>query len=125
MTHNASHYRYIARVAEVYPPRPVSAPSTFHNGTNAEASTSSSPLPDEEKPIHKIAEDLNVLVTDSVTRDDPAKYYYKVQILEEDKQSSSKSHEKQKGKEARQTWSGSLMDVQCPMMRCISPNLSH
>lgn len=109
--------RYIARVAEVYPPRPAPSTSAARNGTNAQASTSSSPLPEEEQPVHKIAEDLKVPVKDSILRDDPAKYYYKVQILEEEKQSSNKSHEKQKGKEARQQWSGSLMDVQCPAMR--------
>ncbi|KAH9946696.1 chromatin remodeling complex protein [Amylocystis lapponica] len=95
--------KYYARVVEV---------------PAAQASTSSSPLSDDEQPIHKIAEDLKTSVKDSIAKDDPAKYFYKVQILEEEKQSGGgRSHEKSKGKEATKAhWSGSLMDVQCAAM---------
>ncbi len=61
--------------------------------------------------------------------DDPAKYVYQVQVLEEEKQPGyAKNHEKNKGKEtSRGQWSGSLIDVQSPLMRydsCLCPRLS-
>lgn len=111
--------RYIARVVQVFPPRPPAQASTSRS--NGQASSSSSPLSDEEAlPIHKIAEDLKVPIKDAVARDDPSGYYYKVQILEEDKQGVGKANEKTKGKEANKSkYSGSLMDVRCNTMRCV------
>ena len=75
-------------------------------------------------PIHKIAEDLKISVQDSVSRDDPNKYTYKVQILEEEKaHGGSKAADRNKGKEVNKSkYSGSLMDVKCPAMRCV-PNI--
>lgn len=101
---------------QVFPPR-APQPST------SQASSSSSPLSDDEtQAIHKVAEDMKIPVKDSITRDDPAKYYYKVQILEEDKQATGKANQKEtKGKEANKSkYSGSLMDVRCTDMRCVS-----
>ena len=53
--------------------------------------------------------------------DDPAKYGYKVQVLEEEKQPGfGKNNEKSKGKETNRQWGGSLMDVRCNTMRYIA-----
>jgi bromodomain adjacent to zinc finger domain protein 1A len=100
-------------VIQVFPPNPLPQAST------SQASSSASSLSDEETlPIHKIAEDLKVSVKDAMERDDPSRYYYKVQILEEDKQTTGKASEKSKGKEANKSkYSGSLMDVRCTDMR--------
>ncbi|KAL4243588.1 WAC domain-containing protein [Abortiporus biennis] len=107
--------KYYARVVQVFPPRPVPIPSSSRLGS--EGSSSSSPLPDDE-PIHKIAEDLKTPLQDTIAKDDPARYYYKIQILEEEKQPGPpKAGERQKPKEARSTrWSGSLMDTRCDVM---------
>ncbi|KAI0936246.1 hypothetical protein AcV5_004434 [Taiwanofungus camphoratus] len=106
--------KYLARVVQVFSPRTNSA-STSRASPGALASTSSSPLSDDDQSIHKVAEDLKVSVKDSIAKDDPAKYVYKVQILDEEKQpGAGKSHDK-KGKEASK-WSGSLMDIQSPSM---------
>lgn len=107
--------RYFARVVQVFPPRSQASTSR----TNGQASSSSSPLSEEEAvPIHKIAEDLKISVKDANTHDDPARYYYKVQILDEDKSLAGKANEKSKGKEApKSKYSGSLMDVRCTDMR--------
>lgn len=57
-------------------------------------------------------------------RDDPERYYYKVQILEEDKSGPGKANEKTKGKEVpKSKYSGSLMDVRCVDMRFVHPSI--
>ncbi|EKM60973.1 uncharacterized protein PHACADRAFT_110936 [Phanerochaete carnosa HHB-10118-sp] len=106
--------KYFARVVQVFPPRPQASTSR----TNGQASSSSSPLSDDEAmSIHKVAEDIKVLVKDANARDDPTRYYYKVQILDEDKSNTAKANEKSKGKEATKSkYSGSLMDVRCTDM---------
>lgn len=112
--------RYLARVVQAIPPKtsalarsPVPVAST---------STASSPLSDEPTLIHKIAEDLKISVKDSIAMDDPTKYVYQVQVLEEEKQPGfGRSHEKNKGKEtSRGHYSNTLMDAQCQIMRCVS-----
>ena len=88
---------------------------------NRQASSSSSTISDEETtPIHKAAEDLKISLADSIARDDPNKYYYKIQIVEEDK--GAKAGPGNKGKEPSKPskYSGSLMDVRCSDMRCAS-----
>lgn len=109
--------RYYARVVQVFPPRPTTAQSP----ANGQASSSSSTTSDEEAlPIHKVAEDLTVPIKEANDRDDPERYYYKVQILEEDKSGPGKANEKTKGKEVpKSKYSGSLMDVRCVDMRFV------
>ena len=71
---------------------------------------------DEALPIHKLSGDLKIPAKDVNAKDDPAKYFYKVQILEEQ---NEKSHEKSKTTaKDRAKWNGSLMEVQCNVMRC-------
>ncbi|CAL1696016.1 unnamed protein product [Somion occarium] len=110
--------KYFARVVQVFPPRPpLPIQSTSRLGSEEQASTSSSPLSDEEPSIHRIAEDMKIPVKEANIRDDPAKYYYKVQILEEERQpGAGKQSEKSKGKDKQSKYSGSLMDVQCADM---------
>ncbi|KAI0094698.1 chromatin remodeling complex protein [Irpex rosettiformis] len=103
--------KYYARVVQVFPPRSSIVISV---NSNRQASSSSSTISDEDTvPIHKVAEDLKIPLADSIARDDPNKYYYKIQILEEDK--GNKSTGVTKGKETSKTskYSGSLMDVRC------------
>ncbi|KAH8100647.1 chromatin remodeling complex protein [Cristinia sonorae] len=99
--------KYFARVVQVFPPRPTNPQPS----PEPEASTSASPLPPDDEPIHKIVEDLTVPVKDSVSKDDPNKYYYKVQILEEERQPGTGKSGSKAGKQNK--FSGSLMDVQC------------
>ena len=68
-------------------------------------------------PIHKVAEDLKIPLADSITRDDPNKYYYKIQILEEDKGNKSAAANKNKEPSKTSKYSGSLMDVRCSDLR--------
>ena len=117
MVLRTTNYRYYAQVVQVFPPRPHQIPVRL--SPDAPASSSSSPLSDDE-PIHKIAEDLKIPVKDATTRDDPNKYYYKVQILEEERQPghSAKGTERTKAKDPKATkWSRSLMDIRCCDMR--------
>lgn len=107
--------KFYARVLQVYPPRhdPDSTDDTPEN----QASSSTLPLPatpDEKVQIHKIGGDLKIPAKESVARDDPLRYSYKVQILDEQ---HDRSHEKGKlSLKEKVKWSGSLMDVQCTAM---------
>lgn len=68
---------------------------------------------DPEMP-HLLGGDMTITLQDSLYRDDPSKYIYKVQIVEED--SSAEASGSQPSDEAKQKWSGSLMDVQSGVM---------
>lgn len=113
--------RFFARVVEVFPPRPPSPPKP---DTNPIASTSSQPPPSPPKrpslPIHDIRGDLKTPAKEVNAADDPQKYYYKVQLLEEEKSESAKDKMAAYAKEARAKWTGSLMEVQCPVMRYVA-----
>ena len=89
-----------------------------------QASSSSAPPPPngtstgDTVQIHKIGGDLKMPAKEALARDDPLKYLYKVQILEEQHE---RSHDK--GKAAvkdKAKWTGSLMDVQCSAMRFVT-----
>ena len=109
--------RYFARVIQVFPPR-ASLLLQSSSKSEGQASSSSSPLSDEEPLIHRVAEDLKIPVKEANARDDPAKYYYKVQILEEEKQpGAGKVSDRNKGKDKQSKYSRSLMDVKCHDMR--------
>ncbi|CDO72325.1 hypothetical protein BN946_scf184977.g22 [Trametes cinnabarina] len=104
--------KYLARIVQVFPPK-----SETTVKRSPVASSSSTPLSDEPMAIHKVAENLKISVKDSIAMDDPAKYVYKVQILEEDRQAAPTKADKSKGKEtSRGQWSGHLIDVDCPKM---------
>jgi len=111
--------RFYAKVVQVYPPK-VTGESV---DTENQASSSSAPpppngtSPDDAVQIHKVGGDLKIPAKEALVRDDPSKYFYKVQILEEQHE---KSHEK--GKAAakdKAKWTGTLMDVQCSTMRSV------
>lgn len=83
-------------------------------------SSSASPPSDEEVP-HDISGDLKIPAKDANAKDDPALYYYWVHVLELEK---DKSHEKSKSAAAKSAENevqmiGSLMEVQCGVMRYV------
>ncbi|KAH7883746.1 chromatin remodeling complex protein [Phlebopus sp. FC_14] len=108
--------KFYAKVVLVYPPKST----TDSADALPQASSSTSPPQThaldaaDNLHIHKIGGDLTIPAKDALVRDDPLKYSYKVQILEEQ---HDKSHEKGKASfKDRAKWSGSLMDVQCTAM---------
>ncbi|KIJ68264.1 hypothetical protein HYDPIDRAFT_146150 [Hydnomerulius pinastri MD-312] len=110
--------KFYARVVQVYPPK--SGPGGAEPSLPNEASTSTSPpqtsppVTEDNLQIHKMGGDLKIPAKDALVKDDPLKYFYKVQILEEQ---HDKSHEKGKSSlKDKAKWSGSLMDVQCTAM---------
>lgn len=150
--------KFSARVMQVFPPKnlisTLSSPSLKTSpslkrkrAVSAASDTSSSlshtPGSDATVPVHILGGDLNITLKESVVRDDPAKYFYKVQILEEEKTHKDsnpqdkdfyvpngrresgrvKEREREKevangveGNDSRAKWSGSLMEVQCNAM---------
>ncbi|KAI5122593.1 hypothetical protein M0805_004808 [Coniferiporia weirii] len=141
--------KFAARVTQVLPPnrRLASFPSSSstHKRKRTDSlssdgsSLSLSPAPsyeiDEQK--HVVGGDMSISLNESLDRDDPAKYFYKVQIMEEEmpkgeqqtpapsvaRRESGRMKEKVKEAingqvdvESRAKWAGSLMDVQCGVM---------
>ena len=109
-------FRFYARVLQVYPSKPASDNADVPPENQASSSTlAPPPVPEETVQIHKIGGDLKIPAKESVARDDPLKYSYKVQILDEQ---HDRSHEKGKlSLKEKAKWSGSLMDVQCTALR--------
>jgi bromodomain adjacent to zinc finger domain protein 1A len=118
--------RFWATVVQVFPPKlagtDVAGPSTAAPTNHASTSTPTSPesdlspmSDDEPQPIHNLSGDLKIPAKDVNAKDDPFKYFYKVQILEEQ---NEKSQEKSRTTaKDRAKWNGSLMEVQCNVMR--------
>ncbi|KAH7924854.1 chromatin remodeling complex protein [Leucogyrophana mollusca] len=111
--------KFYAKVVQVFPPRSTDEGANLVPQNHASSSTSPPqvhhvPQAEDSVQIHKIGGDLKTPAKEALIRDDPMKYFYKIQILEEQ---HDKSHEK--GKAAikdKAKWSGSLMDVQCSAM---------
>ncbi|KAK7058808.1 hypothetical protein VNI00_001432 [Paramarasmius palmivorus] len=101
--------RYHAIVDRVYPPR-------YH--TDAKARDQYDEAQEKSESIHAIEGDLKIPIKDVVARDDPALYYYWVQILEPERDRNDKA----KAASAKQPEAndnsvvGSLMEVQCVRM---------
>ena len=106
----------MARVVEVFLPRL----SVKVNGESTDAapvaSTSSSPHANDQHNPHQIHGDLKIPAKEVNAADDPGKYLYKVQILEEEKPEGRDKHTAST-KEARAKWTGSIMEVRCNVMR--------
>jgi len=109
--------RYYARVEKVYPPK-YSSDEKARDAHKDPSSSSASSLEDEAP--HVIGGDLKTPVKEANALDDPLLYYYWVHILELEK---DKSHSKDKtaAREAEKDAKliGSVMEVQCPMMRSV------
>jgi len=109
-------YRYYARVQKVYPPKAISD-TDLTQGQSSSSPFTPPPPPHEER-AHMIGGDLKIPAKDANAKDDPAKYYYGVQVLELEKERShdkNRSITKGPGKEDSRT--GSIMEVQCNLMR--------
>ncbi|KAL4068214.1 ATP-utilizing chromatin assembly and remodelling N-terminal-domain-containing protein [Scleroderma yunnanense] len=107
--------KFHARILQVYPPK-YDLDSTDDSPENQASSSNLPPsaTSEENVQIHKIGGDLKIPTKESVARDDPLKYSYKVQILDEQ---HDRSHEKGKlSLKEKAKWSGSLMDVHCTAM---------
>ncbi|EIN13512.1 hypothetical protein PUNSTDRAFT_48465 [Punctularia strigosozonata HHB-11173 SS5] len=111
--------KFLARIAQVFPPRPTSPIKNNYLPHKSPSMSRRSPGP-EERPCHVVLGDLKIPVKDADI-DDPAAYIYKVQIIEEEsgKGADSRSDKKLSAKERdarevnRQKWSGSIMEVRC------------
>lgn len=108
--------RYYARVEKVYPPKYSSDARARDAHKDSSSSSTSSSLEDDAP--HVIGGDLKIPTKDANVQDNPTLYFYWVHILELEK---DKSHDKNKSA-ARSTEKdgkmvGSLMEVQCGMMR--------
>ncbi|TFY79366.1 hypothetical protein EWM64_g4644 [Hericium alpestre] len=106
--------KFLARIVEVFPPRStptkVEPPEEQPVASSSSAVIKSTPLP-----VHAIGGDLKVPAKEVNAADDPRKYYYRVQILEEERP-EGRDKLAASVKEARAKYSGSFMEVQCPVM---------
>ncbi|KAL5535354.1 hypothetical protein ACEPAF_3448 [Sanghuangporus sanghuang] len=139
--------RYAARIIKVFPPRTSSTlkrkrspsdGSDYSGYSSTPESTSTGSSTPEPRQLHAIGGDLNISLEESIARDDPASYTYRVQLLEEEAPQDSEEHPsvsavnrresgrvKEKGRananghsdtENGAKWAGSLMDVPCELM---------
>lgn len=90
--------KFSARVMQVFPPKTLTvalsplkpSPSTSslkrkRAPSVSDETSSLSPTPDSDfVPIHVVGGDLSITLDESIVQDDPMKYFYKVQILEEE-----------------------------------------
>lgn len=112
--------RYYARVEKVYPPKYSSDARARDAHKDSSSSSTSSSLEDDAP--HVIGGDLKIPTKDANVQDNPTLYFYWVHILELEK---DKSHDKNKSatrstdKDGKMV--GSLMEVQCGMMRYDQP----
>ncbi|KIK82429.1 hypothetical protein PAXRUDRAFT_64788, partial [Paxillus rubicundulus Ve08.2h10] len=110
--------KFFAKVVQVYPQK-IDPGVVEASSPNQASSSTSPPQPpplavEDNVQIHKIGGDLKIPIKEALARDDPLKYFYKVQILEEQ---HDKSHEKGKASlKDKAKWSGRLIDVQCTAM---------
>ena len=92
--------KFSARVMHAFPPKSSSEVLALNNAPSSsspslkrkrapsvsDATSSLSPTPDVDSiPIHVVGGNLNISLDESISQDDPTKYFYKVQILEEEK----------------------------------------
>ncbi|EPQ60860.1 hypothetical protein GLOTRDRAFT_135465 [Gloeophyllum trabeum ATCC 11539] len=107
--------KYSAKVIKVFPPTKYPPRGADEDTGEKRASTSASPSESslspvsDEEPVHVVASDLKVSVKDSIVKDDPNMYVYRVQILEEEKSEKSKSAARDAMKSKM---SGAIRDVQ-------------
>lgn len=112
------HSRYYARVDKVYPPKY----SFDVKARDAHKDTpSSSHLSLANDPPHVIGGDLRIPTKEATAKDNPSMYYYWVHVTELEK---DKSHEKGKSSvknnDKESNLVGSLIEVQCGIMRWAS-----
>ena len=137
--------KYSAKVMEVYPPKSLTSAIASRprlkrersDSTSSDISSLSSTPDENQSTVHIIGGDLSISLHESLVRDDPAKYFYKVQIIEEEKPTtdavmknglSAKVERRESGRvkemngrdsDAKAKWGGSLMEVQCHAMSCV------
>ena len=110
--------RFVARVVEVFLPRSNVKVNGESTDTALTASTSSSPYSSDQPRPHQIHGDLKISAKEVNAADDPMKYLYKVQILEEEKPEGRDKHTAST-KEARAKWNGTITEVRCNVMRWV------
>jgi bromodomain adjacent to zinc finger domain protein 1A len=98
--------RYHARIQKVYPPKVMS-------DIDLQSASFPQQLPNVRP--HMIGGDLGIPAKEINSEDDPIKYYYRVQLLELEKDKSHDRHKKVAGKEGEKT--GSITEVQSSLMR--------
>ncbi|KAI0001976.1 chromatin remodeling complex protein [Russula vinacea] len=107
--------KFVARVVELFLPRSNAKVNGESTDAPPVASTSSSPYPNDQPLPHQIHGDLKVSAKEVNAADDPMKYLYKVQILEEEK-SEGRDKYTASTKEARAKWNGTITEVRCNVM---------
>ena len=113
-------FRYHARIEKVFPPKYSSNVDARDAIGKGEASSSAL---EEEGPPHTIGGDLSIPVKDSVAKDDPCSYFYWVTLLELERDPNNR-RSKAPPPQKDDQMIGSVMEVQCGMMRYVFSNLT-
>jgi bromodomain adjacent to zinc finger domain protein 1A len=102
--HLLTSFRYFAKIVAAFPPKSPPPPQ---------------PKEGETSRLHHYAENLKTPLKDVMDKDDPAKYLYHIQIIDEERSSDHKlSVKDREQREAnRAKWSASIMEVPCNVLR--------
>jgi hypothetical protein len=95
--------RYFAKIVAAFPPKTPAPPQ---------------PKTGEPFKLHQYAGNLKVPLKEVLEKDDPAKYLYHIQIIDEERSSDHKlSVKDREQREAnRAKWSASIMEVPCSVL---------
>lgn len=107
--------KFVARVVEVFLPRSNAKVNGESSDPVPTASTSSTPYSNDQPLPHQIQGDLKISAKEVNAADEPMKYLYKVQILEEEKTEGREKYTAST-KEARAKWNGTITEVRCDIM---------
>lgn len=133
-------HRYVAEIEDIFPPEPqptLKRKRSSSNANNSAESYSSGSETPEPPEMHSVGGDLSLTLEESIARDDPLQYTYRIWILEEDNQqendqaSASTTSRRESGRmkekakmssngqtdaEARAKWTGSYLDTPCALL---------
>jgi len=73
----------------------------------------------DDEVVHAVGGDLNVSAEVAAEKDDPHLYFYWVHVLEPEREKNEKKSKAAIMEDSQVI--GSLMEVQCGMMRCVFP----
>ncbi|QRW18814.1 imitation switch two complex protein [Rhizoctonia solani] len=123
--------KYWARILKVFPPKALVATWSAHNGNNVSSSTNPnmltpsrappnglSPLnPNYTNPNSPSGGDLSLPPQEALAKDDPAAYFYQVQLIEEgDEDDLPEANGAGASSSGGTKWAGSTMEVQMGVM---------
>lgn len=97
--------------------QPVSNPNSIAHSLLI---SQSGPPADPAEIAHRIGGDLSLPIAEAFAKDDPAAYFYQVQLIEEGDEDDVGAEVNGSSTGGGTKWAGSTMEVQMGVMRCVA-----